>query len=78
MAHHKDHIILSKMIKGSNCLRTDLTNVFMVPFTMRLLPGSQGVAVKEAGTQGVFNAAFQSIRVAELHTAVGKDQRHDF
>ena len=55
MAHHKDHIILGKMIKGSNCLRTDPTDVFMVPFTMRLLPGSHGVTVNEACTQGVFS-----------------------
>ena len=78
MAHHKDYVLLSEMVKGSDCLGTDLTDVFMVSFTMGLLPGSHGIAVKYAGTQGIVNAAFQSIRVTELHAAVGKEQRHIF
>ena len=50
----------------------------MIFFTVWFLPGGHWVAIKNAGSQDIVNAAFQCIGMSEFPAPVGQDQRHSF
>lgn len=74
VAHHQVHVILSHVIESRLALRTDFPDVFVVPLTVRFLPGSHWITIIDPCADDIVNAAFKCIRMFELSTPVGKYQ----
>lgn len=66
MTHHPVDVILGiKVERGS--FRTNLTDIFMIFLTMRLLPGTHGVTVVNAGTDQVYPVHIQEHPDERIH-----------
>lgn len=78
VTHHEVDIRLRKSVKCGDFLRANLTDILMVFFTVRFLPGGHWVAIINAGPQNIVNAAFKCVGMAEFSAPVGQNQGHRF